>query len=276
MITGTRFTRSVLAVPLAIGALAFSGPAALAATPTNDTFGGAIAVAIGDTLTLDTTAATTDADDAQLNASCGAPATDASVWYSFTSATDTGVVVDVSQSSYSAGVLVGTGSQGSLQTVMCGPGTVGFFATAGTTYYVLAIDDQGDGGGNGGNLNISFNAAPPPPTVSISVNRTGFVNAKTGVATLSGTYTCTNGDFIQVNGEADQSVGRFIISGQFFFFDFGTCDGAPRAWVADAVSLNGKFAGGKTATVTFAFACGPFECSEGFVTQTVQLKGGKK
>src|SRR5882672_9675559 len=276
MITGTRFMRSVCAVPLAIGALAFSGPAALAAAPANDTFSGAIPVAIGFTQTLDTTAATTDADDAQLNASCGAPATDASVWYSFTSATDTGVVVDVSQSSYSAGVLVGTGSQGSLQTVMCGPGTVGFFAAASTTYYVLAIDDQGDGGGNGGNLNISFNAAPPPPTVSISVNRTGFVNAKTGVATLSGTYTCTNGDFIQVNGEADQSVGRFIISGQFFFFDFGTCDGAPRAWRADAVSLNGKFAGGKAMTVTFAFTCGPFECSEGFVTQTVQLKGGKK
>ena len=276
MITGTRLTRSVFAVPLALGALAFSGPAALAAAPTNDTFGGATPVVIGFTQTLDTTEATTDADDAQLNSTCGAPATDASVWYSFTSATDTGVIVDVSQSSYSAGVLVGMGSQGSLQTVVCGPFTVAFFAAAGTTYYVLAIDDQGDGGGNGGTLSISFNAAPPPPTVSISVNRTGFVNAKTGVATLSGTYTCTNADSIQVFGEADQSVGRFIISGQFFFFDFGTCDGTAHNWVADAVSLNGKFAGGKSVTVTFAFACGAFECSEGFVQQTVQLKGGKK
>jgi hypothetical protein len=276
MITGTRFTRSVFAVPLALGALAFSGPAALAAAPTNDTFGGATPVGIPFTQTLDTTDATTDADDTQLNANCGAPATDASVWYSITSASDTGVVVDVSQSSYSAGVLVGMGSQGSLELVACGPVTVAFFATGGTTYYVLAIDDQSDGSGNGGTLRISFNAAPPPPTVSISVNRTGFVNARTGVATLSGSYTCTNGDFIQVNGEADQSVGRFIVSGQFFFFDVGTCDGAPHAWVADVVSFNGKFAGGKTMTVTFAFACGPFECSDGFVTQTVLLKGGRR
>jgi hypothetical protein len=89
---------------------------------------------------LDTTEATTDSDDAQLNTNCGAPATDASVWYAL-EGSDTPVVVDVSQSNYSAGVLVGVGSQGDLRIVTCGPGTVAFFAFAGTTYYVLAIDD---------------------------------------------------------------------------------------------------------------------------------------
>jgi hypothetical protein len=83
------------------------------------------------------------------------------------------VVIDVSQSNYSAGVLVGVGTQGNLETVTCGPGTVGFFAAAGTTYYVLATDDQLDGGGNGGLLNISFNEAPPAPTVDIAVSRFG-------------------------------------------------------------------------------------------------------
>src|SRR4029077_18225646 len=96
MITGAKLVRSVFAVPLALGALAFSGPAAMAAAPSNDTFGGAIAVAIGVTQSLDTTQATTDAADAQLNSTCGAPAPDASVWCSFTSTVDTGVVVDVS------------------------------------------------------------------------------------------------------------------------------------------------------------------------------------
>lgn len=59
---------------------------------------------------LDTTEATTDGDDAQLNETCGAPATDASVWYAFVAGSDAVVVVDVSQSGYSAGVLVGVGS----------------------------------------------------------------------------------------------------------------------------------------------------------------------
>ena len=91
---------------LAVSGIAASGSAALAAPPTNDTFPGATAVAIGFSQALDTTQATTDANDAQLNATCGAPMTDASVWYSL-AGTDSGVIVDVSSSTYSAGVLVG-------------------------------------------------------------------------------------------------------------------------------------------------------------------------
>src|ERR1044071_7603500 len=134
-------------VALAVGSFGTSAASALAAAPGNDTFVGATPAAIGFSESLDTSEATTDGDDAQLNASCGAPATDASVWYSITG-TDSGVVVDVSSSSYSAGVLVGIGTEGNLSTVACGPGAVSFFAAAGTTYYVLAIDDQQDGGGN--------------------------------------------------------------------------------------------------------------------------------
>ncbi len=270
-----RFTRFAFALVLALSALGISTPAALAAPPSNDTFPGATPATLGFSETLDTTEATTDGDDAQLNTNCGAPATDASVWYAF-AGSDTTVVVDVSQSNYSAGVLVGVGSQGNLQLVTCGPGAVAFFATAGTTYYVLAIDDQFDGGGNGGILSISFNEVPPPPTLDITVNRFGQVNTRTGVATISGTYTCVNGDFIEVFVDARQNVGRFTIFGSGGFFDFGTCDGTPHDWAADILPQNGKFAGGKAMTLTFAFSCGPFQCSDGFVEQTIQLRGGRK
>jgi hypothetical protein len=260
---------------LVLSALGVSATAAVAAPPPNDTFPNATPAAIGFSGMLDTTEATTDSDDAQLNESCGAPATDASVWYVL-DGTGTGVIVDVSQSDYPASVLVGVGSQGNLQAVACGPGTVGFFAEAGMTYYVLAIDDQSDGVGNGGSLNISFNEGPPPPTVDIAVNRSGQVNAHTGVATISGTYTCTNGDFIEVFGDARQNVGRFTIFGFFGFFDTGTCNGVPHTWAADVLPQNGKFAGGKAMTVTFTFTCGPFVCADGFVEQKVQLRGGPK
>ena len=259
---------------LTISSLGASAGSALAAPPGNDTFTGATPAAIGFSETLDTTEATTDSDDTQLNGSCGAPATDASVWYSVTGS-DSGVIVDVSSSNYSAGVLVGIGTQGNLTTIACGPGTVSFFAAAGTTYYVLAIDDQQDGVGNGGMLNISFIAAPPPPTVSVSVNPIGKFNSHTGTATISGTYICGNADFIDVQVQASQAVGRFIIQGFGDVFDVGTCDGTPRTWSAEVVGQNGKFAGGKALTVTFAFACGAFECATGFAEQRVQLKGGK-
>ena len=42
----------------------------------------------------------------------------------------------------------------------------------------------------------------------------------------------------------------------------------------DVIPENGRFAGGKTMTVTFAFSCGPFECTDGFFEQTIQLRGG--
>ena len=256
---------------LTLSALGVSAPAVLAAAPTNDTFPNATLVTIGYSEVLDTTEATTDADDAQLNATCGAPATDASVWYAL-EGTGTGVVVDVSQSNYSAGVLVGVGTPGNLETVACGPGAVVFFAEAGTTYYILAIDDQLDGGGNGGNLSISFSEAPPPPTVDITVNRYGTFT-KTGTALISGTYTCTNGDFIEVDVEAHQRVGRFTIVGYGSFFDFGTCDGTSHPWTAEVFPQNGVFKGGKTLTLNFALSCGAFQCSFDYVEQKVQLRG---
>jgi len=271
-----RLTRSITVLLAALLLMGLQALPAAAAPPSNDTIGGATAASLGFSQQLDTTEATTDADDTQLNANCGAPATDASVWYSFTAAADGGVVLDVSQSSYSAGVLVGVGTQGNLELVTCGPGTVGFTTEAGTTYYILAIDDQGDGGGNGGTLRISFNEAPPPPTVDITVDPIGRVDGKTGVAYLTGTYSCSNGDFIDVFGDARQAIGvRSTVVGSFEFFDVGTCDGTSRTWSATVFPDNGKFAGGKTMTVTFAFSCGVFECAEGFVEQTVKLRGGK-
>jgi len=272
-----RVLPSIATVAALVAASALGAQPAFAAAPGNDTIGGATAASIGFSQVLDTTEATTDADDAQLNASCGAPATDASVWYTINLAADGGVVVDVSASDYSAGVLVGVGSPGALETVACGPGTVGFFAAAGTTYYVLAIDDQQDGVGNGGALNISFNAAPPPPTLDVTVASRGTFNSKTGVATLHGTYTCTDADFVDIFGNVAQSVGRIAtIRGSFEIFDVGTCDGSSHQWSADVFPESGKFAGGKALTVTFSFACGAFDCADGFLEQTVHLSGGRK
>ena len=59
----------------ALSAIGLTAPTALAAPPSNDTFTGATSATVGFGEVLNTTDATTDADDAQLNADCGAPAT---------------------------------------------------------------------------------------------------------------------------------------------------------------------------------------------------------
>src|SRR4051812_44245666 len=97
----------IVAGLLIVWTFAFAG-SALAAVPTNDAKGGIESLSVPDTLTLDTREATTDPDDAAMNpADCGAPATDASVWYSLTGS-GSWVAIDVSESTYSAGVLVTT------------------------------------------------------------------------------------------------------------------------------------------------------------------------
>lgn len=269
-----RLQRAWIPVAVAAACIPISAGPASAAPPSNDTIAGATAATTGFSEVLDTSEATTDADDSQLNGSCGAPATDASVWYAFTAATDGGIVVDVSASSYTAGVLVGTGTPGRLSTVACGPGTVGFFAAAGATYYVLAIDDQFDGGGNGGSLSISFGEAPPPPTVEITVDPVGYVT-KAGTAILSGRLTCTNAGFVDVFGDLTQPVGRFEITGYFRFLTGGPCDGTAQPWSSEVYPSNGKFAGGRSATVTMSFACGGTECTFGYTEQKVMLRGSK-
>ena len=211
-----RLLRTFVCAAALVAASALGVQPAFAAAPANDTIGGATTASLGFSQVLDTTEATTDADDAQLNESCGAPATDASVWYTITLAADGGVIVDVSASDYPAGVLVGVGTPGALETVACGPGAVVFSAAAGTTYYVLAIDDQSDGAGNGGALNISFNEPPPPPTLDVNVAPRGTFNSQTGVVTIHGTYTCTDADFIDIFGNVAQPVGRIAtIRGSF-------------------------------------------------------------
>jgi hypothetical protein len=52
-----------------------------------------------------------------------------------------------------------------------------------------------------------------------------------------------------------------------------TCDGATHKWSAEIVPDNGKFAGGRAAEVTFAVACGVFDCGFDFEQRTIRLRG---
>jgi len=266
--------RTMRVAPVSAVLLATLGLAvpASAAPPANDVYGGRIVV--GSTpfaTTQDTSKATTDADDAELNADCGAPSTDASVWYEVTAATDGALVADVSSSGYSAGVLVGVGSPGSFSIVACGPGATAWSTTAGETYAILVIDDQFDGGGNGGAMSLTIDQAPPPPQIDVTVNPKGqFTRA--GDAIISGQVTCTGvADFAFLEAQLTQAVGRIKIIG-FSGTDL-TCDGTTRPWSLQITADNGIFRGGKAASVTFAVACGSFDCGVDFEERIVQLSG---
>lgn len=244
----------------------------LAAAPTNDTYVDRVVIgSLPFSSSVDTSAATTDANDVEANANCGAPATDASVWYEFVAPTDGQVLVDVSASDYTAGVIVVSGTPGSFVLERCGPGSLGFIATTGVTYAILAFDF--DGVGNGGTLAITVEAAPPPPEIQLTVDPFGSFNSRTGSATIRGSITCVGGDEFGKNGidvQLTQTVGRVKIAAQG-----GTefaCDGTTRPWALELSSPSGKFAGGKAAVVAHAVACNDFGCDEDSVDRAVTLR----
>ena len=253
--------------------VATAGPA-LAAPPSNDTYAGRTVVgSVPLTQSLDTTEATTGADDVELNAQCGAPATDASVWYEITAQTEGGLVVDVSNSSFSAGVIVATGSPGNWTVLSCAPGAVSWFPVAGETYTILVFDDQGDGGGNGGVLNVTIDVAPAAPTIDVTVNPVGEFDARTGSATITGTVTCTGEAlFSYLDVEVRQAVGRMSTVTGYATVDI-TCDGTTYPWSVEVLPVNGKFVGGRAASVTFALACGNIGCGADYQEWIVRLRG---
>jgi hypothetical protein len=266
--------RSALLITIvALASLGLAVPV-LGAAPSGDLYATRTTIAtLPFSATVDTTEATTDADDAEANAQCGAPATDASVWYEYTATSDAGFMVDTNSSTYSTGIIIATGAPGSFVVLACNAGAASVPGTTGETYAILVFDYQGDGGGNGGTLTIGVAEVPPPPVLDVTIASSGKFNAKTGVATIRGTISCTGGDesgknFIDV--QLTQSIGRFRFSGEGF--TTFACDGTAQNWSAEVFSSSGKFAGGKAFVTMYAVACGSGGCDTVEATATVTLK----
>lgn len=180
--------RSLINVLAATGIALIASPAF--AQPQHDAYATRRTLSSSDlpfTDVVDTTNATTDADDVEVNEWCGAPATDASVWYGLVATTDASIQVDVSESDYSAGVIIATGAPGNFTVITCGPGNIDFQAIAGETYAILAFDDQSDSAGNGGELHISILAVADPEILTTIRALPGVVSATFERSPIPGT-----------------------------------------------------------------------------------------
>jgi hypothetical protein len=256
---------------------------ALAAPPPGDNFADAQTLTFGDTVAIDTTEATVeDPLDRQAGDACPVPpgpppSTVNTIWFEFTAdeTTPTEAAVFVDQAFWDAGVAVVTGTPGAFTGVACGPFLVTFNPVPGTTYHIMIFDFEEASAPNGGTAALSFGGLPPAPELGLTVNTTGTFNSRTGTATISGTYECTNAFFVDIFGDVTQRVGRFTVHGVFETFNV-ECDGVVHPWSAEVVPENGTFAGGKALTVAIGFSCGIQFCTDVFVEQTVQLKGGGK
>jgi hypothetical protein len=262
----------VAAVAAALISIPVGAGAALAAPPPNDTPGGATVVTtLPSEFIQDTTEATTDKVDAVYNAMCEAPATNGSVWYRYTAPTDEVLTVDVSRSSFSAGIMVIQGDPmagGELQ--WCAPGSVTLPITASTEYWVMAFSDTE--GVVGGTLVIDLDKAPTAPTWDVTVDPVAYAH-RDGSITVSGTYTCSEFPYEGwLDVEVTQQVGRLKIVG-YSYAEGITCDDATHGWHVTAEGANGAFNGGKAVSVAVAGVCGVFDCYVSDpVTATLQVR----
>jgi hypothetical protein len=243
------------------------------APPTNDLFGNAKIISVGFSATVDTRGATTDATDKAANRQCGAPATDASVWYRITPPTDQTVILQSKGSSYSVGFIVVTGSPDAFNVETCGPRSVLFIGHAGTAYSILVFDDQGDGGGNGGSLQLATKLGPPPPSLSVGVGPHATMQKLTHAVTVTGTLTCAHAAGMAMRVDLRQRAGRLTLEGaKTIKRSRSFCDGQLHDWSV-LITGNGRFAGGKATVTIHASACSRITCTSVKVQQVIQVRG---
>jgi hypothetical protein len=262
--------RVLVPAVLTVALVPLGAAPAMAAPPANDDPGGAVVLNLGDRVEQDTSQATTDADDATINQTdCGAPATNASVWYQFTLDAKAKVALDTTESDYTAGLMVFEGTPTVDSFITCGPGIVGVNAQAGQTYYVMAFSDTAV---NGGALVLSMKKAIKP-RVHVTVAKHG-VAFRGGAARIHGTYSCTHAESgADLFSHLFQRAGRLKIQAET---DTGVrCNGKRHHWSARLVSQVGTYARGAARARVGIISCGVLQCTQHRVKRHVHLTWAK-
>jgi hypothetical protein len=206
--------------------------------PANDDFSAALAIGtIPFTNRVNTSNATAERSDPLNDETCGFGSIGGhTVWYQFTPTQDLRINVSTVGSDFDPNVFAYTGSRGNLTRVACNflPQSMTFLAEAGQTYFILAGSSNGDPGGN---LVLSVDLSLE---VSVTIDPVGQVNPSTGVATITGTVTCSRPAFFELGGEVQQ---RNAIASQGSLFASSDCDGVT-PWEGEVTAETGKFVPG--------------------------------
>lgn len=250
--------RSFVLAAVTIGLLGLVGLTGTAyAEPSNDDFASATLVA--EPLPFTDQISTADATTAAEDPYCAGRG--ATVWYSYTPTASGRVNANTFGSDYDTTLSVYTGQQAPLHQLWCNHlrphalhSSVTWEAVAGTTYHLM-VGSYSDG--PGGNLSLTVKE---PLDIGVTVDAVGGVDPTTGVATVSGTVTCSDPLWLDVLGQLHQRTGRQVNSG--YFSDFVFCD-RETPWTA-TVEQSGTFTVGPAQVTLEAWGCGVVECGRSY------------
>jgi hypothetical protein len=148
----------------------------------------------------------------------------------------------------------------------CTPASGSFFPVGTTTVNCQAEDESGNVATGSFLVHVV-----PPLQFGLAVNKTGSVNQKTGVATISGTLTCSREISVDVSGTAKQLFARRVyITGSFYLNV--DCKAPSTKWSVNVTGDNGRFGGGDLSAAIDAYGS-ELSCHSDSVTQTVKLTG---
>ena len=131
----------------------------------------------------------------------------------------------------------------------CQPPSGSTFPLGVTTVRCTATDSAGNTSAASFTITVL-----PPVDVSLTLDRAGGVNKKTGVATVSGSVTCNRATTVFISGELKQTVAnRAQVEGSF---STGVdCTRPAVAWEATVTPTTGRYNAGNADVAASAFAC---------------------
>jgi hypothetical protein len=244
--------RSLGVVAAAVLVAGLSPATALAAPPANDSEAGAVEIsALPFVDEADTSEATSGGPRVCTNV--------ASVFYSFSPEENVRLQIDLIGSDYDTtlGVYRYTAG-GDRREVTCNDDRFGldsgvrFRARAGTTYYVIVgrcCGYQRSGGPGGGSLVLTATEVVETD-LEYSLEVTGgTVDTETGIATLSGTATCSERSVGWREGTLRQVRQGIFVARGYFYIEAACTPEAPTAWSAVIDTETGIAFGPGTASV---------------------------
>jgi hypothetical protein len=150
----------------------------------------------------------------------------------------------------------------------CNPQSGSLFAIGTSTVACAASDSAGN------TSTASFRIIVLPPlNISMSINSSGNVNTRTGVASLRGSVTCNRATHVFINGELKQTVAQRALLDNFFSTELD-CSPASASWVATIAPTSGRYIAGKAAATASAYSCDQFgSCASSQSVRTITLRG---
>lgn len=215
---------------------------------------------------VDTTEATAAPDDPECAEN------DHTVWYAFTPTQTVELVVDTFGSDYDTTLSAYVGEPGNLEQIRCNDdfdslqSRIRFTAEAGTRYFLMVgsfFDSPG------GNLILSAQELPPRVALGIATDPTGTVDRQ-GLATVSGSVSCSLPVTVEVRGSLRQQVRRKRVSLGYFRTTVD-CDGSG-TWTADVQGQTGVYRRGDARLSASALYDDPVRGDQSFATSTQTIR----